>query len=159
VNGDNIGLSAGLWRLPTNDLVFYGTPDKPATASTSSPRGSKLEPRWNRPRKRENPSRLVVDITGDVWNPQLVEFAAAGLQDGGIPGAWAAAARQACYLAVHHDDATVLPHVLHLARLAGQYLLPAPHLDDDIEASRSWGLEVVTLWQVHAAAPRRALVT
>jgi hypothetical protein len=29
----------------------------------------------------------------------------------------------------------VLPHVLHLARLAGQYLLPAHQLDDDIEVT------------------------
>jgi pPIWI_RE module N-terminal domain/RNaseH domain of pPIWI_RE/MID domain of pPIWI_RE len=134
-DGDNIGISAGLWRSPTNDLVFYSTPEKPATASTSSPRGSKLEPRLNRPRNPENQPRPVVDISSDVWNPQLVEFAIAGLQDGDIPAAWAAAAHQTRYLAAHHDDATVLPHVLHLARLAGQYLLPAHQLDDSIEAT------------------------
>jgi pPIWI_RE module N-terminal domain/RNaseH domain of pPIWI_RE/MID domain of pPIWI_RE len=133
VDADNVGISAGLWRSPTNELLFYSTPDKPATASTSSPRGSKLEPRLNRPRNKQNPSRLVVDISSDIWNPQLVEFAVAGRQDGDNPAAWAAAAHQARYLATHHDDATVLPHVLHLARLAGQYLLPAHQLDDDIE--------------------------
>jgi RNaseH domain of pPIWI_RE/pPIWI_RE module N-terminal domain/MID domain of pPIWI_RE len=135
MDADNIGISAGLWRSPSNDLIFYSTPDKPATASTSSPKGSKLEPRWSRPRNSENSSRLVVDISSDVWNPQLVEFAVAGLQDGDVPAAWAAAAHQTRYLASHHDDATVLPHVLHLARLAGQYLLPAHQLDDDIEVT------------------------
>jgi hypothetical protein len=137
VDGDLVGISAGLWRLPNNHLVFYSTPDKPPSANTSSPRGSKLEPRWNRPRNRENPPRLVVDIGSDVWNPQLVEFTVAARQDGDDPAAWAAAAHQARYLAAHHDDATVLPHVLHLARLAGQYVLPAHQLDDDIEVANS----------------------
>jgi hypothetical protein len=135
VDGDLVGISAGLWRLPSNDLVFYSTPDKPASASTSSPRGSKLEPRWNRPRNKENPPQLVVDTGSDVWNPQLVEFTVAARQDGDDPAAWAAATHQARYLVAHHDDATVLPHVLHLARLAGQYLLPAHQLDDDVEAA------------------------
>jgi hypothetical protein len=137
VNGDLVGISAGLWRLPTNDLVFYSTPDKPASANTSSPKGSKLEPRLNRPRNKKNPPRLVIDIGSDVWNPQLVEFTVAGRQDGDDPAAWAAAAHQARYLAAHHDDATVLPHVLHLARLAGQYLLPAHQLDDDVGVAHS----------------------
>jgi len=137
VDGDNVGISAGLWRSPISALIFYSTPDKPAIASTSSPRGSKLEPRLNRPKKKENSPRLVVDISSDVWNPQLVEFTAAALQDGDAPAPWVAAAHQTRYLAAHHDDATVLPHVLHLARLAGQYLQPAHQLDDKIEVPDS----------------------
>jgi len=108
-----------------------------AAGCTGFPHDKSITDTLNRPKKKENSPRLVVDISSDVWNPQLVEFTAAALQDGDAPAPWVAAAHQTRYLAAHHDDATVLPHVLHLARLAGQYLQPAHQLDDKIEVPDS----------------------
>ncbi|BEL01831.1 hypothetical protein Q0Z83_000220 [Actinoplanes sichuanensis] len=126
-----IGLSAGLWRPDsTNSRLFFSTPDKPVTASKTSPRGSRLELRVKKVKDR--PDEFVLDIGAEVWNPQLVEYFVAALQPGDNPAPWAAAAHQYRYAAAHYDDPTVLPLPLHLARKAGEYLFPAYQLDASI---------------------------
>jgi hypothetical protein len=129
-----IGLSAGLW-MPTSahKRLFFSTPDKPVTASKTSPRGSRVETRIKK--SKDKPDVEILDIGADVWNPQLLECFVAALQVGDKSEPWAAAAHQLRYVAAHYDDPTLLPLPLHLARKAGEYLLPAYQLDVKITES------------------------
>ncbi|MFF5230315.1 RNaseH domain-containing protein [Dactylosporangium sp. NPDC000521] len=126
-----IGLSAGLWRpASAHHRLFFSTPDKPATASKTSPKGSRVEPRIKK--SKDKPDVEILDIGAEVWNPQLVEYFVAALQTGDKPESWAAAAHQFRYAAAHFDDPTLLALPLHLARKAGEYLLPAYQIDSKI---------------------------
>ncbi|SDS42071.1 RNaseH domain-containing protein [Actinoplanes derwentensis] len=126
-----IGLSAGLWKPSSaHHRLFFSTPDKPATASKTSPKGSRVEPRIKK--SKDHPDVEILDIGADVWNPQLAEYFVAALQPGDKPDPWAAAAHQFRYAAAHYDDPTLLALPLHLARKAGEYLLPAYQLDAKI---------------------------
>lgn len=122
------GLGAGLWKPVTaHQRLFFSTPDKPVSASKSSPMGSRVEPRIKK--VKDKPDVEILDIGADVWNPQLVEYFVAALQPGDKPQPWAAAAHQLRYAAAHFDDPTLLPLPLHLTRKADEYLLPAYQLD------------------------------
>ncbi|RNH98872.1 DUF3893 domain-containing protein [Micromonospora aurantiaca] len=126
-----IGLSAGLWQPgSSHGRTFLSTPDKPATASGSSPKGSRIELR--RARRKDGTEHDVLDIASDVWNPQLVEFFVGALQQDDKPAAWAAAAHQYRYVAAHYDDPTLLPLPMHHGHRAGEYLLPGHMLGDAI---------------------------
>ena len=127
------GVGSGLWASG-NERVFFSTADKPVTAGPGSPNGSRLEHHWGKNHKREEVWKL--DVSKDVWNPQLVELAVALHQDGDEPAAWAALAHQRRCAAAHFADPLTLPIELHLAYKLGSYMLPA-HLLEPIEQSES----------------------
>jgi hypothetical protein len=129
-----IGISAGLWQPgSTHGRIFLSTPDKPPTASKSSPRGSRIERRTKK--TKDGREVEILDISADVWNPQLVEFFVAAIQHGDSPASWAAAAHQYRYVAAHYDDPTLLPLPMHHGVRAGEYLLPGHQLDTKLATS------------------------
>lgn len=123
---DRIGFSEGVWgATDAESRVFASTASTPHTAA-QLPRGlMKLAPA---PNSRTAPGKTA-------WNPGLLEVTVLGclsekaLADSGREGAvpdrpaeWATLAHQLRY----HDDYPPLarPLPLHLARLAGEYVLP-----------------------------------
>jgi hypothetical protein len=129
-----VGVGAGLWASKDNDRLFFATADKPTTAGSGSPSGSRLEPHWGRVSKDQ--SGWKRDTLKDVWNPQLLELLVAVKQHGDSAAAWAALAHQRRYAAGHFADPLMLPIELHLAHKLGSVLLPS-HQIEPIQQSES----------------------
>jgi hypothetical protein len=121
-NNGRPGLAEGLW-LPADagpgNRVFGSTTAKPVTASHAAVSASKLVPRSSeRPR---------MDTGQHAWNPSLLEIAVLATREDDDPEAFAALAHQ-LRIIPDHRDALKLPAPLHLASLAGEYVL---HVEEE----------------------------
>lgn len=121
------GLSSGIWLedgQPEDDRVFYSTTEKPSTGKSKSVKMTKIVARPQRPQ----------DPAVQGWNPGLVEIfvqgclSATALADADLPGEadvpedWAALTHQLRRTADYRAPLK-LPLPLHLAKLAGEYVL------------------------------------
>lgn len=137
------GLSGGLWHVNGN-RVFASTTDKPTVAHKARHNLSKVDSYTFTPRRKPEdthepgPVTLPPTPSAEVWNSRMLEITVAGVQDGDDPRDWATIAHQLRWAHPHYDDGTILPMPLHLAQLAGHYVLPAAHpVNPDSDNSRS----------------------
>ncbi|MEV6931439.1 DUF3962 domain-containing protein [Dactylosporangium sp. NPDC051485] len=154
-DGDRVGVSDGLWRRDdgtgntAETRVFYSTVDKPATHSGIGIDLAKLTPHYkNDSRKANEPDETEADPSPDgdkkeggrnyldpskgAWNAELLEFAVVAYPMGEDPAIWAGFLHQQRHCFDDYRAALGRPLILHVARLANEYALPADEtLEDD----------------------------
>ncbi|MDT8916079.1 pPIWI_RE module domain-containing protein [Amycolatopsis sp. PS_44_ISF1] len=130
--GGKGGLSKGLWAPQAAEgeigRVFYSTSEKASTHPIAVD-ASKLSPHIT------DAGVPVIKANKNAWNPDLLEYTVAGLQDGDEAEIWAMYLHQQRLPDDYRDDLK-LPLILHLAELTLQYALPyddADQLDDAVE--------------------------
>ncbi|WP_274534357.1 RNAseH domain-containing protein [Saccharothrix sp. CB00851] len=115
------GIAKGLWRpqpAVEDNRIFYSTTDK-ASTHTVSVEITKLTPRVP---VKDN-TKPDIKPGKNAWNPDLLEFSVAGLQEGDQAEAWAMFLHQQRF-SEDYRDGLALPLILHLAELTTQYALP-----------------------------------
>jgi RNase H domain-containing protein/argonaute-like protein/MID domain-containing protein len=127
VNETEKGHAGALWK--TAHRIWFSTADKPPTASGTVRYSSMVEST----EKRDGSTRPA-QPGARVWNHQLLEVAAVGLQVGDDAESWAALAHDLRWAAPHYRHATTLPWPLHLAQLIGEYIVPV-RMIEEIEAA------------------------
>jgi hypothetical protein len=127
------GLAAGLWLDSTlggrDARTFFSTTPKPSTMQSVAVSASKVVPRTTKTGAEK------VDANVQAYNPQLLELTVLAIQEGDNAETLAALAHQQRQTP-DYRDALANPLCLHLAKLAGEYLLPHD-ADDQTEAAEA----------------------
>lgn len=116
---EHAGIAKGLW-IPADasagNRVFGSTIEKAGT-HTLSVDATKLTTHVN------GRGRQEINSGKNAWNPDLLEVAMIGLQEGDDPEAWAMFLHQQ-RSPDDYRNGLALPLVMHLAKLASEYALP-----------------------------------
>ncbi|BAJ31842.1 MULTISPECIES: DUF3962 domain-containing protein [Kitasatospora] len=139
------GIAEGLWRHPSagpDDRLFVSAAERGWAGQGAIVNAS----RWvTREIGKSGVSKVE---TGRIaWNPGLLELAVVGCQPGDDPELWAALTHQ-LRRTPDYRSYLALPLPLHLAKLAGEYVLPAtaePEEADDAAPAADGGSEAVQL--------------
>ena len=103
--------------------VFASTYGRPKSQPISSER-SKSQPYQVRNPKTRTVITKDADPGAHSWNPAIIEITIAAMQPGDDPARLAFIPHILRAQAIHYDEALSLPLMLHLARLAQEYVIP-----------------------------------
>ncbi|GAA0902708.1 pPIWI_RE module domain-containing protein [Virgisporangium aurantiacum] len=126
------GIAKGLWLTgsgETDRRVFYSTMERSSTHQIEND-ATKLTSRIKQVKVKDKDSgeerleaKRRIDNHKNAWNPQLLEIAILGQAAGDNAEAWAMFVHQQRQTDDYRDG-LVLPMIMHLAELAGEYALP-----------------------------------